>query len=158
MPLFDEIGKKISQTTQSALKGTKDFADIARLNSQIAEEQKLCNSFYMQIGQKYYEMHKGDGDDDFGGLCASITDSIAKIADLQNGIQEIRGIKKCQGCGAEIPASSTFCGTCGHDTRLPGAEGEGAPAAVEPAGRKCPGCGADVAEGVSFCTGCGCKL
>ena len=150
MAIFGEIGKKISQTTQSAVKGTKDLADIARLNSQISDEQKLLNSFFMQIGKRFYELYHDSAEENFSSLCASITETMGKITNLRDEIQKIKGIKKCPGCGGEIPITTTFCGTCGYDTRK---ESE----STEPSS-KCPNCNKELINNVAFCTDCGQKL
>jgi len=152
MAIFNQIGKKISQTTQNAVKGTKDLADIARLNSQIAEEQKLLNSFYMQIGKKYYELSPESTDDNFAAFCVSITECMTKLTSLREEIQNIKGIKKCAGCGAEIPVSTIFCGSCGYDTRK---EPE---ATVEDSIPRCPNCNKELTDNIAFCTDCGQKL
>lgn len=150
MPIFDEISKKISKTTQSAIKGTKDLADISRLNMQISDEQKLLSSFFMQIGKKYYELFSDSTDENFSSLCVSITESMTKITSLRNEIQAIKGIKKCPGCGAEISITTTFCGTCGYDTRKESASAD------EP--KKCPNCNKALDGNLTFCTDCGQKL
>ena len=147
MAIFEEIGKKITQTTQSAVKSTKDMADIARLNTLISDEQKLLNSFYMQIGKKYYEMHNDSPAEEYSELCVSITDCLQRTADLRDNVQQIKGIKKCPGCGAEIPIASTFCGICGFDTRtMQESDGQA---------KLCTNCNVALADDAAFCTGCG---
>ena len=158
MAIFSELGKKISQTTQSAVKGTKDFADITRLNSQISDEQKQITNYYAQIGMRYYELHAAAPEDEvFAGFCTSIAGCVEKIAVLQAEIQKIKGIKKCLGCGAEVPIASVFCGICGHDTRKDAEAEAGVEVAVSNA-PLCPGCNKEIEPGTAFCTGCGGKL
>jgi len=153
MPIFDEIGKKITQSTQSALKNTKDVADLSRLNTQIADEEKLIFSFYMQIGKKYYDLHGTEADEEFKLLCDSITETQERITELKIAVQEIKGFRRCSSCGGDVPIVSAFCGTCGHDTRND-------PAIVEEEDipKKCPNCGKVIAENMSFCTECGQKI
>ena len=150
MAIFGEIGKRITQTTQSAVKGTKDLADISRLNSQVGDEQKLLNSFYMQIGKKYYESNPEPDDEAYSKLCESISESMAKLTELRDEIQKIKGIKKCPGCGAEIPIATNFCGVCGYDTnKAPDSDGKAL---------KCPNCEKVFSEKMAFCTDCGQKI
>lgn len=40
MALFDQLGKKLAQTGQSAVKKTKDMAEVAKINSMISDEEK----------------------------------------------------------------------------------------------------------------------
>ncbi|MCL1965353.1 MAG: zinc ribbon domain-containing protein [Firmicutes bacterium] len=143
MAFFNEIGKKISQTTQSAVKGTKNLADIARLHSQIAEEQKLLSTLFAQMGKKYYELYPDAADEPFAPICASIAGSLHKIATLRDEIQRVKGVQKCPGCGAEIPMTATFCGICGHDMRKE-------PEAAQVAFEEHPECGKEDPDNGAF--------
>jgi len=150
MPILDDIGKKITQTTQSALKNTKDAADISRINALLAEEQKLIGSFYVQIGKKYCELYPESTDADFAALCFSVRETEARIIALEHEIQDIKGIKRCPRCSTEIPATTPFCGACGYDTRND-------PAFVAPK-RLCPSCSSEIADSMAFCTACGLRI
>ena len=155
MAIFSELGKKISETTQSAVKGTKDFAETTKLNAQISDEQKAIDNAHMQIGRLYYDRFSATvEDEEFAALCAAITGHNQKIAVLKTEIQKIKGIKKCAGCGAEIQIATIFCGFCGFDTRTATEEGEQTAEQVP----RCTGCNKELAPGVAFCTGCGQKV
>jgi len=159
MAIFGEIGKKISKTTQSAVKGTKDLADIARINSQISDEQRKQSNFYTQIGMKYYELFADTVEDEnFVQFCASITECTEKIESLKVEIQRIKGIKKCGGCGGDAPLNSVFCGVCGHDTRLDDPSEAEQPEEAALSGPACPQCNQVLEVGMVFCTGCGHKM
>jgi len=158
MAIFGEIGKKISQTAQSAAKGTKDLAGTAKLNMQISDEQKLIDGYFMQIGKSFYELHSDTADENFASICTSITESMAKIAQLREEIQKIKGIKKCTGCGAEIPIETTFCGVCGYDTRKDAEAAEQTSDQTSNQTKMCPSCNKELASDAAFCTDCGQKL
>ena len=90
MAIFSEIGKKISETTQNAVKGTKDFAEVTKLNSQISDEQKQIDNAYLQMGKLYYDRFATTTDDpDFAAFCVSVTQGVAKIGTLRAEIQKI---------------------------------------------------------------------
>lgn len=59
------------------------MADISKLNSQIAEEEKVIKSVYMQLGEQYYTKYNSAPDEDFLQLCQSITEEKEKIAVLK---------------------------------------------------------------------------
>ena len=40
MAFFDQLGQKLTQTSQDAVKKTKDMAEAVRLNSAVADEGK----------------------------------------------------------------------------------------------------------------------
>lgn len=148
MAFFDEIGKKISQTGQMAVQKTKDMADVARLNSNITEEEKKINNAYFQIGQLYVSKHKSDADDEFKVLIEQLIESQNKIEELRKQIQDIKGVKRCQTCGAEIPENATFCSFCGAG--IVQQKTVDANSLI-----KCTKCGNMVEKGMKFCTFCG---
>ena len=148
MAFFDEIGKKLSQTGQMAFQKTKEMADIAKLNSNITEEEKKISNMYYQIGQLYVSLHEIDFDPDFEVLITQLKESSAKIEDLKKQIQDVKGVKRCTNCGAEIPNNSTFCSSCGAAVIQE--------KAVDISNLvKCANCGKMVEKGMNFCTFCG---
>ena len=153
MALFDDIKKKVADTTQGAVKATKDLADIARLNSQISDAQGKIEGLYRQIGKLYFETCGEMAAEPFGEMCAEITAANAQIAKLQAELQVVKGLKRCPNCGADIPMASGFCGKCGTAVESPAPE----PAPVEAAVSYCVHCGAVLENGAVFCGGCGQK-
>ncbi len=184
MAFFDDLGKKISATGQSALQKTKDIAEISRLNSAISDLEKVVENNYNQVGRLYVALHPGDYEADFGGMIMSIADAEAKIRDMKDQIMALRGMVRCANCGAEVSAMSVYCDSCGAEMprkkevenliRCEGC-GEMVPrdkrfctscgrpiASVKPVvpatGGTCPNCGSELAGGSAFCTQCGYKL
>ncbi|WP_052169748.1 zinc ribbon domain-containing protein [Pseudobutyrivibrio ruminis] len=174
MGFFDDFGKKISDASQGAIAKTKDFADVAKLNSNISDEERRINNAYQQIGKLYFEMHLEDFEDCFKDHFAAINESLGKIQDYRQQITNIKGVVKCPNCGAEVPKDSAFCSSCGTPVPkqdVPAAEAvpveeatpveapaEEAPAVEAPVEKKCPSCGATLENGALFCTNCGTKV
>lgn len=153
MGIFDQIGKKITDVSQDAVKKTKDLTEIAKLNSQISNEENTIKNNYMLIGKKYYELFKDTQDDGFAPLCTAITNSLQKIDVRKAEIQKIKGIQACPKCGTAIAADAIFCSVCGYTA---GAAEENAPPAS--AEKTCPKCGGSISQGAIFCGNCGTKL
>lgn len=151
MAFFDNVGKKLSQAGQGALQKTKEMADIARLNSLVADEEKHLNNNYYQIGKLYAQLHSDNCEDCFSSYISAVNESLKKIDDLKTQLQTLRAVAKCPKCGAEVSTSSMFCNACG--TAMPKAS-EKAP--VQPADSvKCNNCGSFVNKNMKFCTSCG---
>lgn len=148
MAFLDEIGKKITSAGQSTVQMTKDFTDVARLNSQISEEEKNQNTAYYQIGKLYFSKHQSDCEDEFVSMINSVRESEKKIKDYRHQISVIKGIVVCPKCGAENPIGSTFCSSCGDEIPK-----EASPVADDM--RICQSCGAVVPNDSRFCTTCG---
>lgn len=144
MAFFDNVSKKLSQASQEALQKTKDMADIARLNSSIADEEKRLNNNYYQIGKLYAQLHSNDYEDYFSVYMMAIIESNNKIDEFKNELQKLRAVTKCPGCGAEVPNSAAFCNVCG-----------GVINPVVSNTVKCPNCNALVNKEMKFCTNCG---
>ncbi len=149
MAFLDDIGKKISNASQSAVQKTKDITDIARCNSIISDEEKKIQNLYMQIGKLYATMHRTDCEKDFAGMISSISESEKKIAELKTQIQTIKGITLCEKCGAEVADNAAFCSACG--TPMPKAD---VAASNEPM-INCPNCGQLISSELRFCLYCG---
>lgn len=113
MALFDQLGKKLAQTGQSAVKKTKDMAEVAKINSMISDEEKSINNNYYQIGKLYVSMHGNDCEDDFKGMLESIRQSEKKIVEYKEQVQLIKGVVRCEKCGGEVSINSAFCNSCG---------------------------------------------
>jgi hypothetical protein len=151
MAIFDEIGRKITQTSQVAVQKTKDITEVARLNGEISEEERKINNAYNQIGQVYVQLHKNDAEDSLAELVAVVNNANDRIAVLRRQVQDIKGIKRCPSCSAEIPANATFCSNCGAP-----APKEQPVSALDVV--VCKNCGNTVNKGMKFCTSCGCQI
>ena len=51
MAFFDDLGKKISSTSQNVKNKAKGFVDITGLKSQISDEEKKINKYYSNLGK-----------------------------------------------------------------------------------------------------------
>lgn len=145
MSFFDDLSKKIVSTTQNATQKAKDTADVVKLNSQINDLNKTINNGYTELGKKFFDANKDNVPEEFAAVFASINDSTAKIAELQEQIRIIKGIAICPSCGNEVALGQKFCPSCG--TQMP--------EVAAPAQKICPTCGEPVADGQKFCAKCG---
>lgn len=148
MAFFEDVGKKITWASQSTLQKTKDVADVVKLNSQIAEEEKLIQTNYTQIGKLYVSFYREEPEESFAELIKAIVESEKKIAAYTRQIQDIKGVQRCEKCGAEIVRGTAFCSSCG------------APMSVVLSVEndemvQCKNCGVMVRKGMRFCSSCG---
>ena len=112
MPLFTDLSKKLSTTTQNVVRGTKELTETARLNSLISDEHKQIASLYSQIGKLYYESYDASPETPLGELCLEINAANERIAKYEQDKLHIKGVKHCPSCGADVPAGIAFCGGC----------------------------------------------
>lgn len=153
MAVWNNFGKKASNTTAKAVQQAKILTETSRLNTLISEEKKKINSFYSQIGQAYAQVHHDDYEPGFGELMKALAETERRIREYDAQIKKLRGVVDCPGCGAELPMNAAFCSACG--ATIPHKE------PIRPAvkaGSVCSRCGASMAEGVRFCTSCGAPM
>jgi uncharacterized membrane protein YvbJ len=151
MAFFEDIGKKVSQTGQDAIKKTKIMAETSKINSQISAEKRSISENYSQLGEKYFELFGENPDENLAVFITAIKEAQLKIEDFEEQINKLRGIECCPSCGAEIKDGALFCTGCGAKL-----EPSPPPAAV-PSVKVCTNCGSQLADGVLFCSTCGTK-
>lgn len=158
MGIFDDFGKKISQTSQNLINKANDLADQTKLNSQINEQNKLIQNLYASLGQSYYSYHKDAPAQEVAQICGEITAAMERIEALQQQVNAVRKVTVCPNCGAEAPEGSAFCGRCG--TAIPKPEPIPQPEAAPTAqgeSRFCSKCGYELPANAVFCPKCGNK-
>ncbi|MBQ8184236.1 MAG: zinc ribbon domain-containing protein [Lachnospiraceae bacterium] len=157
MAFWDDLSKKASETTAKAVQQAKDLSGTAKLNVQIAEEEKKLNGFYCQLGKLYAMAHPEDYEENFASVMSLIIESEQKIKECRTQIHDIKGVVRCEKCGADVPKGAAFCTVCGSPVAVPDLPTTGQPEAAEGAPEKqfCPGCGNVISKGARFCTSCG---
>lgn len=148
MAFFENLSKTVTGVGQKTIAKTKELADTSRLNSMISEEEKVITNQYFQIGKLYVSIHKDDFEDDFAGMIGAIAEAEAKIRDYKKQIQDIKGVQRCEKCGAEVPNGAAFCSSCG--ATMPKMQ---PPISADYI--KCGNCGTAVKRSMRFCTSCG---
>jgi len=159
MQFFENLGKKVGEAAQAAAKKSSELVEITKLNASISSEEDKIQKLYVQIGKTIFEKFEqtGTADDTVKEACVQITEHMANVKAYKEKIAELKGVKTCINCGAEMERTQLFCGKCGTKNELP-QTGTTAQAAEQPAKPTCPACNAEVVEGAAFCTNCGQKL
>ena len=150
MAFLDDLGKKITEASQSVVQMGKDFTDSAKYSSMVSEEEKAIDSVYIEIGKRYMDKYDGNYDAELGELVKKVKESQAKIVEYRTKIQELKNITPCPTCGTEVQKNALFCPSCGG--KMPVVE------APKPASTWCSQCGAEIAPGLKFCTSCGAQV
>lgn len=154
MSFFEDLGKKVSQTSQDAIKKTKIMAETTKISTQISAEKRIVADNYSKIGEKYYELFCDTPDQNLIPFIETIKEAKQKIDDYEEQILKLKGIESCPNCGAEIKDDGLFCTACG--TKLPEPVAEENEATASEA-KVCSNCGNPLPAGLKFCSGCGQK-
>ena len=113
MSFFEDLGKKASEATSKAVQKAQELSETSKLNSMISDEEKRINNIYCQIGKLYISVHGADGEEAFADMVAGVADAEQKIAGYRRQIEAVKGIIRCEKCGAEIAKGVAFCSSCG---------------------------------------------
>lgn len=153
MAFFEQLGKRLSDAGQNVAQQTKNLADVTQINSAIGAKEKKITQLYMAIGQSYYNSHKDDPFAETPEIVAEINGLFAQIEESREEIKRIKGIVKCENCGADVPAEASFCNVCGTRVNRPESD-----ILSVPNQRRCPVCHAPLPEGNLFCNACGTRV
>ena len=89
---ISKIGETISAKGREVGGKAKDLAEIASLKSQINTCEDVMKKNYMEIGKRYYELHKDAWEEIYDEECRAITNARNGIEELEDRIREIKGI------------------------------------------------------------------
>lgn len=109
MAFFEQIGKRLTDVGQNVAQQTKDLADITKLNSEISNKEKKVSQLFLLIGQSYYERHKSDDTAEEFEKIAEINALYVEILANREKVKQIKGVVKCENCGADVPLNAAFC-------------------------------------------------
>lgn len=151
MAFFEDLGKKITQTSQGVVQKTKDTAEVIKLNGMISDEEKRIKNLYTQIGKKYFELHSDSYEQELESFVVEIKTAQEKIEDYSEQVKKLKGIVRCPNCGGDVQYGSPFCSTCGSRMETPSVQ-------TDAIVKRCSACGSPIADGCAFCTHCGTKV
>ena len=151
--LGKNIGRKFSDTYKSAAKKSGELIEDAKLKIGISSEQEKIEDIYSEMGRRVYEAHlKGE---DVNDIYKTECERIDAITEIINGMKlkilQMKNIKTCPKCKAEIELTSCFCPKCGTKQEIPEPN-------TESDAKACCECDAEVNEDDDYCPGCGKKV
>lgn len=140
MAFFEKIGGAITNGVNSTATKAKDMNDNSKVNSEITARKKELNSAYTEIGMLYVNAGVTDK---VNGLKANALWLINRIDELEQIVNQNKGLKKCEACGEVIDNASVFCPFCGQKQTV--------------VVNKCVKCRTVLDDGAVFCHHCGTK-
>ncbi len=113
MDVINKLVETLTDTGKGVVQKAKDVAEVSKIHNQISIEESRINAAYLSIGKRFYEENAGEVMEAYIQDFSVITESKAKIQNLKEQLKQLKGVFKCPQCGAEVPASSAFCSSCG---------------------------------------------
>jgi len=141
MDFLKNVAKDVTKKSGKLVESTK-------LSAKIASEKAKLEKLYTELGEQVYNDYtsgeKFDGK--YNQFFSDINLAKKEIDDLREDKADVKGVKACNNCGAEIKQEAKFCTNCG----APQDQEE-----TPPATKNCPNCGAELEIDAKFCPECG---
>jgi len=115
MAFLENLGKKMGEAAQTAAKKSSELVEVTKLNMNINSEEDKIQKLYVQIGKKVYEgfSSNAEANPEFAADCEAIKAHEENIKSLREKILEVKNLKACSNCGAEMDKTTVFCTKCG---------------------------------------------
>lgn len=154
MSIFNEIGLAIGKGTEGIGAKAKVIRESSKLNSMVIEEEKKLANYYQNVGQIYADIHKTDYEPQFTELMELINEARRNLVAYKRQAEELKQVRYCETCGAQIIGDSQFCSSCGsrvamNITPFPNTFND------TMSKLQCQACGAILDADSKFCERCG---
>ena len=116
MDFFSKIEGTIADKTRDITKKAKEFQAVSKLNMEIRSKEDFIKEQYMEIGKKYYELHKEETEPAMEEVFL-IQQAKKQILQLQQTVADLKGQPKCSDCGYPLPENAAYCPGCGKQFR-----------------------------------------
>lgn len=118
MDFFDKLGKKVSDTYNSASEKTGKLARETKLRMMISETRENQKQLFENLGQEFYKkfLNRRDEEVAIGFIegFKEIDKSEEVIKDYENEILTLKGLQNCPKCGEPFNINFDFCPKCGY--------------------------------------------
>lgn len=164
MDIFENIGKKASDTYKVAAEKTSKIVEIAKLKINMNNNKDKINDLYKKIGETVYAKHlEGKGiEEEYLNDCIEIDLIAAEVEEARQRILELNELRQCEKCHSEIDMEHKYCPKCGKKQPVVAKKEEKADEVVVPVveeiKEKICECGCANAPDTCFCTECGKEL
>lgn len=112
MEFFEKLGDTIVSVGKDVTQKAKDVSGIAKLKLDIRSKEDFVKEQYIELGKAYYEAHKEEEVEDQARF-DQIKEALEEIERMRLQILELKGARKCPGCGAEAADTAEYCSVCG---------------------------------------------
>ncbi len=92
MDFLNKLGDTISAQGKIVADKAKETTEVLRLKSQISTCEEVIKKNYLEIGRLYYEQYGAAPEALFEKQCQAVANARTGIQELQEKIDEVRGI------------------------------------------------------------------
>ncbi len=129
MGFLDDLISTTKNVAATAGKKTDEAVQLSKLKIKESQTNNDIKRKYEKLGEMVYQMAKTDTKDDnaFALMVGEIDDCFAKLDEISENIDRLKGEVVCPGCGKKTKDENAYCPSCG--TKLPVREEPAEPAA-----------------------------
>lgn len=113
MGFFDNLGSTLSEKGKIVADKAKEMADVTKLKMDISSEEGKIKEAYLEIGKLFCQKDVSEVPEEFIPYVQIVGNAKAEIENLKAQINDLKGVKTCPGCGADVPVEASFCSACG---------------------------------------------
>ena len=118
MDFFDKLGKKVSDTYNTASEKTTKLARETKLKMLISENRDIQKQLFEKLGQDFYKifLYKRDSEVSiqFIEKFKALDKTEETIKNYENEILSLKGFRNCIKCGEPFNMDFEFCPKCGY--------------------------------------------
>ena len=119
MDFFEKLGKKATETFNSAAEKTNKIASETKIKLKINDCKSKIKDLYLDIGKIVYQKFVLDGKleikEDIEEQLSKISEYTNQIEEYEKQILELSDLKQCENCKNKIERSAKFCPECGAE-------------------------------------------
>ena len=119
MDFFEKIGKKATETFNSAAEKTNKIASETKIKIKINDCKSKIKDLYQDIGKVVYQKLVLDGKlevkEDIEEQLSKISELTNQIEEFEKQILELSDMKQCVNCKNKIEKKAKFCPECGAE-------------------------------------------
>ena len=115
MAFFNNISKKVEKTAKAAARKSGDLVEVAKLNMSINSDESKIQEIASAIGKGIYKMYREGKEvpETLIESCREIKGIEDHITAVKAKIMEIKNMKICPNCKAEVQNNVEYCPKCG---------------------------------------------
>ena len=119
MEFFEKLGKKATETFNSAAEKTNKIASETKIKFKINDCKSKIKDLYQDIGKAVYQKFVMDGNldvkDEIQDQLTKIKEYSDQIDEYEKQILELADLKQCENCKNKIEKSAKYCPECGTE-------------------------------------------
>lgn len=112
---FEDLGRKIGETTETVTSKANEMMEIQRLRNQIRSLERDNEKDMLKLGKMVYDSYKAGNVVEVQAeeYCQAIEDRKSEIEKYNGQIEQVKGAASCEICGKSVAKEMAYCPYCG---------------------------------------------